>query len=148
MGPTAGTSANEPWVLIVEDDQESATVLGEALAGVGLKVVYAHAVPEAMAKLRMQRFAAVLLDLQLTQSSGELLIPFMKTQRGMNDHTPIVIISAFVDVELVRRIRSDVDDVLVKPFDLRTLISRVTALLGWSPAEPSPVPAIPWSETA
>ena len=123
-------------------------MLGDALSGVGFRVVYANSVPEAMSKLRMQKFSAVLLDLHLTQSSGELLIPYMKTQRGMNDHTPIMIISAFVDVELVRRIRTDVDDVLVKPFDMRTLMARVWSLLGVAGASQVPPSVAPATESA
>ncbi len=138
----------DAWILIVEDDSESASMLGDALGGIGLRVVYANSVPEAMSKLRMQKFSAVLLDLHLTQSSGELLIPYMKTQRGMNDHTPIMIISAFVDVDLVRRIRTDVDDVLVKPFDMRTLMARIWSLLGAEGVPQVPPAVAPATESA
>lgn len=126
------------WILLVEDDPEVALLLGDGLREAGLRVIFAHSVQEAHSKLQRQRFDGVVLDMCLAHGSGEEVIGAMRTVRGFNSGTPVLVVSAMLDAPLVKRIRSQVHGMLVKPFNLGTLVQRVFAMLEES-REASPV---------
>ena len=117
------------WVLLVEDDTIIAEGLGEGLKRHGYRPVYSTTVGEAMAKLSNQEFSVILVDIRLVRGSGEQIIHYLRSHAGPNHNTPIVVMSAFVDVELIHRVRDMVAGVLVKPFNLITLVNRVNGVI-------------------
>jgi DNA-binding response OmpR family regulator len=126
------------WVLVVEDDSSLAAILDEGLRSGGYRVIRVGTASDAMKKLGNQRFHCVLVDIRLASGSGEQIITFMRThQGGYNYETPIIVTSGYLDVELVKRIKSTVAGILVKPFNIKTLLDRVASAVGGAepPAE-------------
>lgn len=118
------------WVLIVEDDPEISGMLSEALGRGGFKVIQAAHVGEANAKLAMQRFDCILTDLFLGKGDGGQVIAGLRLSRGLNAKAPILLMSAHLEIEALKKLRPMVNAVLVKPFDMKTLIARVSELVG------------------
>lgn len=121
----------QEWILIVDDDPEITRNLVEGLGKMGFRAVQASSVAEARTKLSKQTFTCVLMDLSLTHGGdGTTIISFMRNDNPANKHTPILVISACLDVDIIKRIRTQVGDILVKPFNLATLLERLKKLLG------------------
>lgn len=113
-------------VLVIEDDSSLSAVLKTALEREGFKVITATAAPEAITKIRNQAFDCIVLDMELARGTGEDVI---NTLISINPHSliPVVVTSGTLDVALVKRIRMNVKDVLVKPYDVKTVVSKVQA---------------------
>lgn len=117
------------WVLIVEDDVEIAKDLGEGLRRGGFKSVFAANVSEAIVKLSNQHFDCILLDMRLQRGSGEQIITHVRQNNPLNEKTPIMVISGFLDADLVKRIKDQVNGILVKPFNFATLTKKLHDLI-------------------
>ena len=78
-------------------------------------------------KIKNQTFDVAFLDMHLGEDSGEKLIDLMREERmdQMNLKTPIVVISGYLDKDLVTGIAGKVQGALVKPFEIKTLLSYV-----------------------
>ena len=122
-----------PFVaLVVEDDPEIALILGDGLRDVGFRVIYAHNSAEAISILsneNNQDLGCVLLDLHLeTATSGEKLIQCVRSMPDGRAHTPILVMSSFLDKDVAARIAGKVQGMLAKPFSIEHLIERVKAV--------------------
>ena len=126
---------NAPRVLVVEDDPDLSGVLADGLRRGGFQVIIATSAVEAISKLTKQKFECVLLDLRLP-GGGERVISMMRKERGYNFSTPIVVMSGFIDSDVVKRIRTQVSDILVKPFKLPVLVEKIKHLVP-DPAPPA-----------
>jgi len=127
--PTKTESPLRRFVLIVEDEQEFADLLARHLSSEGYRPIICPKIPEAIQKLRVQKFHCVLLDMRLEHGSGERIIDELRDARGGYNHrTPIIVISAYLDGPLVKRIRANITDILVKPFDFKALTQRLESL--------------------
>ena len=116
-------SAASPRVLLCEDDTDAARALGERIAGAGFCVEIAMTAESAIGRAVENDYAAILVDMQLSDSDGISLIQGL---RALNRHhnTPIVVVSA--DPEIGRSdLRSsnlNVLDWLEKPVELDSLM--------------------------
>lgn len=118
------------WVLIVEDDVALRSTIEEALNGEKFRAVVAGKVAEAIQKLNNQKFDCVLLDLHFELRSGEQVLEHMRGDaHGFNKDTPVIIISGNIDPQVIKRIGKQTSAVLVKPFSLADLISKVRAVI-------------------
>lgn len=122
------------WILLVEDDPESSMVIRELLTyESGLKVRTAAKASEGIQLLRNQRFDCILVDLHLEQGSGETLIEHVrKDSSGFNYNTPILVVSAHLDREVLLRLKDFINGAIAKPFTQEVLLKRVQELI--SPA--------------
>jgi DNA-binding response OmpR family regulator len=96
----AGTEGRKPRVLHVEDDADLSHILGRALHG-SAEWVGASSLREAEALLRQQRFDLLVLDLELPDGSGLLLLEHLHEWAG--HPVPVLILSASETGEDVRR---------------------------------------------
>ena len=117
------------WVLIVEDDEDCSDALSEILVKEGYQVISAKTPQDARAKLFRQTFKGVLLDLKLGQQNGEQVVSYMRTLRGVNDLTPVLVVSGTVDGPSIDRLRPMVQGFLVKPYSSDQFIKRFKAAL-------------------
>jgi CheY-like chemotaxis protein len=113
--------------LIIEDDEDLASIFAEALRGVGFEVE--HVADGKRAKERLAGAAPpylILLDMHLPHiSGGELLANILKKDERF-EKTMIIITTA--DARMGEAYRDQVDFVLVKPISfvqLRDLTSRL-----------------------
>ena len=113
-------------ILIVEDDNMLAKVIGDNLRFAGYEVSAAADGHDAVARLRTFQPDLVLLDLMLPDRSGFDLCGVLR-QGG---RTPVVILSARAQkADKLRGLKLGADDYLTKPFDLDELLARIQAVL-------------------
>lgn len=132
-----------PVALLVEDDVEIAGILEEGLRTAGYKVVLAHTARDAIQKLARQHFHCVIVDLQLKNERGEDVVINLRSFEDPRKDTPVVVMSAFLDRDVVRNLTGSVQAVLVKPFTVETFVQRVTIAAASSlPAGAAPILAM------
>lgn len=124
-------------VLIVEDDP----LLGEALAtGLkqrGFEPDWVQDGREAQTAMRVEPFAAIVLDLGLPGLAG---LEILRSERARGNKVPVLILTARDAVQdRITGLDSGADDYVVKPTDLDELAARLRALVRRSKGEPAPV---------
>ena len=109
-------------VLMVEDATDLAETVSARFARVGIACDLAATVTEAEDHLAVQRYDALVLDINLPDGSGTDLL---RRLRGGGDRTPVLMLTALVSVDnRVDALDLGADDYLVKPFDQRELEAR------------------------
>jgi two-component system, OmpR family, alkaline phosphatase synthesis response regulator PhoP len=115
-----------PLILLVEDDDSLATLLGNRLRREGYDTKSCGDVARARELLADHVFDVILLDVMLPDGSG---FDFCAALRDRNIQTPILMLTARGDVtDRVTGLRMGADDYLPKPFDVAELLARVEAL--------------------
>ena len=114
-------------ILVVEDDPETADIIGSSLRAQGHEVVWLDDGRAALARLEAERFDVITLDRMLPGLDGLGLAARLRARRIQ---TPILMLSALGDVdERVEGLRAGGDDYLAKPFAVSELAMRVEVLL-------------------
>jgi two-component system, OmpR family, response regulator QseB len=124
-------------VLIVEDDP----LLGDALvAGLkqrGFEPDWVQDGHEAQTVMRVEPFAAVILDLGLPGLTG---LELLRSERARGNKVPVLILTARDAIQdRIRGLDGGADDYVVKPMDLDELAARLRALVRRSKGEPAPL---------
>lgn len=113
-------------ILLVEDDPTLNKNIGEVLQaeGFSVEVVYDGILAEKL--LKNNTFDVVVLDVNLPGKNG---FEVCKSFRFWNTETPVLLLTAFDDIEdKVQGYDAGADDYLTKPFLMRELILRLNAL--------------------
>jgi response regulator of citrate/malate metabolism len=122
-------------VLIVEDDKNICEILREYCHNMGCfkNIVFANDGIMATQKLRNQKFALILLDLNMPKKSGvELLNEFEKG--ALNQRESVLIVSGTLEKDVIAKVISHgVKTFLVKPFDESSFQDRVIKVLAQAP---------------
>ena len=117
---------NSPNLLLIDDDIELCTLLGEYLTAEGFHYTAVHDGQAALDTTAKQHFDLIILDVMLPQRSG---FDVLKTLR-VSDQTPVIMLTAKGDtVDRVVGLEIGADDYLAKPCDPRELVARIRALL-------------------
>ncbi|MDB4944385.1 MAG: C4-dicarboxylate transport transcriptional regulatory protein [Labilithrix sp.] len=118
-----------PRALLVEDDADARLVLARALRREGLDCTEASDVASASAALGASAFDVVVLDIVLgDDESGGLRVLAQLRETGSS--APVVLISAFADVEKLKRaLNLGASYLLDKPFRSKELVATVQKLL-------------------
>ncbi|MFO0631501.1 MAG: response regulator [Nannocystaceae bacterium] len=120
-------------VLIVDDNQDLAENLGEALEVEGFECAIAHDGDSAIAKLEDRPFDLVITDLRMTPRDG---IAVVQAVRSRSATTPVVLMTAFAgEVQLDQARKAGVTALVAKPVDTSRLVALVREQLD-GPAEP------------
>lgn len=118
-----------PHILVVDDHDHIRNLLVRLLNRQGYEVQIATGGREALALLSHQPFDLVLLDLIMPDMNGIEVLQQLR-QQNMIYHTPVVVVSAAYDMDLVAQcIELGADDYLFKPFNDVLLRARVNASL-------------------
>ncbi|MCA1977432.1 MAG: response regulator transcription factor [Klebsiella quasipneumoniae] len=113
-------------ILLVEDDEDIATLLRLNLRDEGYQIVHEADGGQALARLETRVWDAVILDLMLPGVDG---LEICRRIRQMTRYLPVIIISARTsEMHRVLGLEMGADDYLAKPFSLLELIARVKAL--------------------
>jgi DNA-binding response OmpR family regulator len=123
--PSARSSA-ATRVLIVDDDEQLAAVLGLALAKEGIDVVTAGSGAECLEILDATRADLVVLDVVLSDLSGWEVL---RRIRARSDIGVMFLTGRDSDVDKARGLDLGADDYLTKPFSSLEFEARVRALL-------------------
>src|SRR5919108_6072811 len=121
-------------VLVVEDDEATASFLADNLAADGYRVAVAAGVDEGLRAIEVRRPALVVLDLLLEDGNGLELLDRVRSADGLasriDPDLPVIVLSGRTgDADRVRGFARGADDYLVKPFSYSELLGRVRAVL-------------------
>jgi signal transduction histidine kinase/DNA-binding response OmpR family regulator len=99
-------------VLLVEDNDDDALLIGESLSGTTIDLERAERLSTALARLNPEKFDAVLLDLSLPDAWG---LDTIRRLRGQVAAVPIVVLTGLNDEEIaMRAVEEGAQDYLVK----------------------------------
>ena len=113
-------------ILLVEDDDQIASYLGELLRAEGFDTQIAGSKKEAGECLLAQDFDLVLLDVSLPDGNGFSICAEIKREYEI----PVVFLTASGDeYSVVAGLDMGADDYIAKPFRPRELISRIRSVL-------------------
>jgi DNA-binding response OmpR family regulator len=114
-------------LLVVEDNEELARLVGHGLESAGFSADVAGTAAEARMVLASIRYSALVLDLGLPDGDG---LAILREIRQRKDPIPVLVLTARAGVhDRVTGLRSGADDYLVKPFALEELVARLEAVL-------------------
>ena len=123
-------SKEQHSILVVDDNEQALALVDEALTSRGYKVITTSKGVEALPLLDSKKgepFDLVIIDLVMPDVDGmELAAKILKKRPDIR----ILIMSGYADDVVVHGVfDSESVDFLAKPFSIRDLFSRVTALL-------------------
>ncbi len=114
-------------VLMVEDAEDLAEGVLSHLSRTGMVCDLAPTIEAARDCRAVQRYDAIILDINLPDGSG---LAFLRELRAQADRTPVLMLTALVSVEdRIEALDQGADDYLGKPFDQRELEARLRALV-------------------
>ena len=120
-------------ILLVEDDGQIASYLGELLRAEGFDTQIAGSKKEASECLLIQAFDLVLLDVSLPDGNGFSICAEIKKEYEI----PVIFLTASGDeYSVVAGLDMGADDYIAKPFRPRELISRIRSVLRRCKKEP------------
>ncbi|MCM2450254.1 response regulator transcription factor [Agrobacterium vitis] len=120
------TPETVPHILLVEDDEEIATMVIETLTENGLTAVGVGSAANMDAILKTQSFDLIVLDVMLPGENG---FSICRRLRALST-IPIVMLTALEDeINRVVGIELGADDYITKPFHPRELMARIKGLL-------------------
>jgi DNA-binding response OmpR family regulator len=113
-------------ILLVEDEEDIATLVRSYLENDGFRVVWAARGADGVRALEQHEIRLAILDLQLPDADGlDLCRTIRKTSQ-----LPIVIMTARdEEVDRITGLELGADDYVTKPFSPRELVARVKAVL-------------------
>lgn len=113
-------------ILCIEDDKELLDYVAKGLTEIGHIVDTAQNGTDGLFLATTESYDVLLIDRMLPGVDGLTII---KTLRGTENLTPILVFSALGEVDdRVKGLRAGGDDYLVKPFAFSELIARIDAL--------------------
>ncbi len=118
-------------VIIIDDDREVSSILEMYLEEMGLfrNVISARDGSEASKKLLNQKFACILLDINMPKKSGVNIIKEFHKGKG-NTLESVIVISGGLDKAIMgEAMKSGVRHFLVKPFNEEVFIKKVKSVL-------------------
>jgi two-component system OmpR family response regulator len=116
-----------PKLLLIEDDQETASEITAEFADLGFDVAWAASGIEGLDKARSGKPDVLIVDRMLPGMDGLTIVEALRKEAV---RAPVLVLSALGAVDdRVRGLRAGGDDYLTKPFELVELIARVEALL-------------------
>ncbi|HWC19469.1 MAG TPA: response regulator transcription factor, partial [Terriglobales bacterium] len=118
-------------ILLIEDEKNLRTTLGDRLRKEGYTVDFACDGIEGFEKASRLPFDLIILDVMLPHKSG---FDLCRDIRSAGLATPILVLTARTEtVEKVLGLKLGADDYVTKPFDSMELLARIEALLRRSP---------------
>ncbi|NQZ72334.1 MAG: phosphate regulon transcriptional regulator PhoB [Dinoroseobacter sp.] len=122
-------SAEQPTVLVVEDEPAQREVLSYNLSAEGFRVIQAENGEEGLILVDEENPDIIVLDWMLPSVSGIEVCRRLKT-RNDTRNTPIIMLSARTEeVDRIRGLETGADDYVVKPYSVLELMARVRAQL-------------------
>ena len=126
-----------PSLLLVEDDAAIRRGLGDACRHAGYRVSLAASGDEGIAMGLRGEHDLVVLDLLLPGASGRDVLTAIRAARPT---MPVIILTAFAsEDDRVALLALGADDYVTKPFSIRELLARISAVLRRSPGRPSDI---------
>jgi len=114
-------------IMVVEDDQSTARWMQTVLLYEGYHVVLAGNGEDALDVMDRQHVDLIILDIMMPKMDG---YEFAKTLRSVDEHTPILMVTAKEAPEdKYKGFLAGTDDYMVKPVNEKEMLFRIKALL-------------------
>lgn len=121
------TGADQPHILVVDDDDRLRDLLTRYLGENGFNVSAARDAATARASLAGLQFDLIVLDVLMP---GEKGVDLARSLRDAGSKVPILLLTALSETEdRIAGLEAGVDDYLAKPFEPRELVLRIEAIL-------------------
>ena len=115
-------SGNGVRVLFVDDEPSIRMTLSAILERAGFQVTVAATVPEALDHMGKEKFDLLLSDLNIGQPGDGFTV--ISAMRRSQPEVATIILTGFPDFDTaLQALRSQVDDYMTKPADVKNLIS-------------------------
>jgi two-component system, OmpR family, KDP operon response regulator KdpE len=132
-------NAEDPLVLVIDDEPQLLRFLHAALGSHGYRVLMAGTAGEGERLALSHRPDAILLDLGLPDRDGLKVVERLRTWM----ETPIIVISARgQEDDKVQALEAGANDYLTKPFGTRELMARIQVALRTRPSTSTPDPVV------
>lgn len=118
----------ERRVVIIEDERDVARLLEFNLQQAGFSVTAAGTGSEGLAAVRANKPDVVVLDLMLPDTSGYDVCKTIRTEPEINDIGVLMLTAKGEAEDRILGLEVGADDYVVKPFVVREVVLRVTAL--------------------
>jgi DNA-binding response OmpR family regulator len=130
--------ANEPHILLVDDERDIRDPLGTYLGRNGYRVTKAENAAAARQVLAAHAIDLILLDVMMPGEDGLSLTGFVRATSG----TPVILLTAKAEeTDRIVGLELGADDYVTKPFSPRELAARIKAVLRRSDGSGKPVHA-------
>lgn len=129
-----------PKILVVDDEPQLQRLISDWLTEAGYKIVTASNGQEGLKRFKEHSPDLVISDVWMPGMDGYQLCRMLKRHSNVS---VLLMTGVPNEVAVLREMDVGADDVIIKPFDMHNLISRVEALLGASQEE---APAPPESQ--
>lgn len=117
------TRSDDPWVLLIEDDDDVALALRLRLQEYGVRTVRAAAGSEGYRRAFLDAPCAILLDYELPQGNGDYVLRRLKESEATRD-IPVIVLTGRHEAAIERQMRGlGASEFLTKPFDWKRLRS-------------------------
>jgi DNA-binding response OmpR family regulator len=118
--------ADEPHILIVDDERDIRDPLGAYLGKNGLRITKTEHAAAARAILTVHAIDLVLLDIMMPGEDGIALAGFIRATTQI----PVILLTAkSEEMDRVIGLEIGADDYVIKPFSPRELLARIKAVL-------------------
>lgn len=115
--------STEQKILIIDDDEILCKVIGEELSQENYSVTCSFSGEEGLAKLKLVKYNLVLLDYQMPEMDGYVVLQEI---RIIYPTLPVIIITANTDNNTIKKfLNQDVCDIVNKPFEFEDLLVRI-----------------------
>jgi 3-oxoacyl-[acyl-carrier-protein] synthase II len=114
------------YILVVDDDRQVLQSLERLFKKEGYNVVCASSGKEALEKVERGDFDLVIIDIKMPDLDGVETVNKIKEikKNQSKPSIPVIFITGYADIDPVERAKQ-LGDVVLKPFDLEDLLSRV-----------------------
>jgi len=113
-------------LLLIDDDKELSSMLGEYLAAEGFVIDHAYNGREGVDKALSNQYDALILDVMMPELDGFEVLRRIRTESAV----PVIMLTAKGDdVDRIVGLEIGADDYLPKPFNPRELLARLRAIL-------------------
>jgi len=113
-------------ILIIDDDTELSSMLGEYLSAEGFSIDYAYDGKQGLEKTLTGLYDAVVLDVMMPELDGFEVLRRIRSQSSV----PVLMLTAKGDdIDRIVGLEIGADDYLPKPFNPRELLARIHAVL-------------------
>ena len=123
-------------VLVVDDEEDVINVLRLVLSKSGYDVITASSGMDGLMRAQSESPEAILLDIMMHEMDGWEVLKLLKLDDATRN-IPVVILSARVEPkDKIRGLQEGAVDYVTKPFAVREILEKMSAILG--PAIPEP----------